>query len=147
MMSTIYRAHLTEVVFRGLMPVLHKALGYSYVVWAERQLAEIEKWEAIGGTSVLVELSAGEVARYQHLTGASITSEELHALATCKALWIQTDGALPAPIEGWQLGARAACRWSPLGRSAKGQPAPPRKKLVARNSSDSVEVIPRSFMP
>jgi hypothetical protein len=107
MMSTLYRAHLTEVVFRSLMPVLHKALGHSYVAWAERQLAEIEKWEAIGGTSVLVKLSAGEVARYQHLTGASITSEELHALATCKALWIQTDGALPAPIEGWQLGVRA----------------------------------------
>jgi hypothetical protein len=107
MMSTLYRAHLTEVVFRSLMPVLHKALGHSYMAWAERQLAEIEKWEAIGGTSVLVKLSANEVARYQRLTGARITSEELHALATCKALWIQTDGARPAPIEGWQLSARA----------------------------------------
>jgi hypothetical protein len=89
------------------MPVLHKDLGHSYMAWAERELAEIQKWEAIGGTSVLVKLSAGEVVRYQRRTGASVTSEELHALATCKALWIQTAGALPVPMERWQRGARA----------------------------------------
>jgi hypothetical protein len=107
MMPTLYLARVSADDFQRLKSVVPEVLADSYEAWAERQAEEMERWEAIGGTAVLVDLSATEVLRHHRRTGASITAHDLQTLATSRALAIQSESVVSARLAQWQLGRAA----------------------------------------